>query len=330
MFEDSIYLLYTHPILYQTFLLIGVIECIIVLFKSLHWLLKSIYTFYLSQPINLRVTGDWAVITGCTDGIGKGYTEKLASLGFNLVLLSRTQEKLETQSALLKEKYKIQTLIIQIDFSDAGQDLYQSIAMKLNGLDIGILINNVGVSTEYPGYFCDEENQIEDIKNMIFVNCHSFLRMTHMVLPGMLDRNRGVIINISSGSGVHPIPLLSNYSGTKAFIQKTSQALNYEYKSYNILIQTLSPYLVSTNMSRFKKSRIFIPNVHQFINHSIRSIGRHNDTSGYFSHEVIAVARFYWPVWFDQWFIFKLLLSRRLYGRKRKAKQLAENKTKLL
>ena len=325
MLQDSIYLLLTLPILYQTFLLIGAIKCLIVLLKSLHWLLKSFYTFYLSEPINFRTAGDWAVITGCTDGIGKGYTERLASMGFNVVLLSRTQGKLEKQSDELKEKYKIQTIVIKIDFSVASQELYQSIEQKLKELDIGVLVNNVGMLNEYPLYFCDEENQLEDIKKMIFVNCLSFLRMTHMILPGMLDRNRGVIINISSGSGVQGVSLLSNYSGTKALVKKTSQAISYEYKTSNIFIQTLTPYLVSTKMSRFRKPHFFIPNVQQFINQSFRSIGRYSNTTGYFSHEVIAVLRFYWPVWFDKWFINMLLKSRMIYGKRKKGKQLIEN-----
>ena len=330
MVNDSIYFLYTRPMLYQTFLLIGAIKCLIFLFKSTHWLLKYIHTFYFSKVINLRVAGEWAVVTGCTDGIGKGYTEKLASLGFNIILLSRTMEKLETQSAYLKEKYKIQTIVIKIDFSKTNQELYQSIATKLNGLEIGILVNNVGISTEYPIFFCDEENQLEDIKKIIHVNCQSFLMMTHMILPGMLDRNSGYIINISSGSGIHPVPLLNNYSGTKAFIQKTSQAISYEYKSTNIVIQTVSPYLVSTNMSGFKKSHLFIPNVTQFIEQSIRTVGRFNETTGYFSHEIIALIRHYLPAFIDQWISFSVLIQRRMYARKKKQKEVVKNETNII
>ena len=257
------------------------------------------------------------MVTGCTDGIGKGYTEMLAGQGMNIVLMSRSLDKLETQSSFLKEKYKINTLVIQIDFSNASRELYRSVSIKLARLDIGVLVNNVGKSVEYPHYFCDESNKLEDIETMLNVCCSSFLNMTHMVLPGMLERKRGVIINVSSGAGLQPIPLLNIYSACKAFMKMTSLALYREYKSSNLVIQTVTPFLVTTKLSRVRKSRLFIPNVDQFIQHSMRTIGEYSNTTGYFSHEIIAGVREMVPVCLDQWFFFSTVMRRLKYGKRK-------------
>lgn len=86
--------------------------------KSGWSLLNNLGTFFLgSGKLNLKKYGSWAVVTGCTDGIGKAYTEVLAKLGLNVVLISRSKDKLEEQAKFLKEKYSIQTKVIAADFT---------------------------------------------------------------------------------------------------------------------------------------------------------------------------------------------------------------------
>ena len=311
------YFYITHPVLYRTILLIGATKCIITTLNFLYWLVWSLYIFYCSPPPDITSRGEWGVVTGCTDGIGKGYTEMLASQGMNIVLMSRSLDKLDAQSIYLKEKYKINTLVIQIDFSNASREMYRSVSLKLAQLDIGVLVNNVGKSVEYPHFFCDESNKLEDIEIMLNVCCSSFLKMTHMILPGMLERKRGVVINISSGAGLQPIPLLNIYSASKAFMKMTSLAWYREYGSSNLLIQTVTPFLVTTKLSRVRKSRLFIPNVNEFIQHSMRTIGEYSITTGYFSHEIIAGIRETVPVFIDQWFFFNTVMKRLKYGKRK-------------
>jgi 17beta-estradiol 17-dehydrogenase / very-long-chain 3-oxoacyl-CoA reductase len=78
--------------------------------------IKNVYTFTFGG-INLKKYGDWAVATGCTDGIGKAYAEKLAKKGLNIVLLSRSLDKLNELSIFITEKYKVKTKVIAVDFT---------------------------------------------------------------------------------------------------------------------------------------------------------------------------------------------------------------------
>ena len=78
--------------------------------------IKNVYTFQFGG-INLKKYGDWAVVTGCTDGIGKAYAEKLAKKGLNIVLLSRSFDKLNELSIFITEKYKVKTKVIAVDFT---------------------------------------------------------------------------------------------------------------------------------------------------------------------------------------------------------------------
>ncbi|MEJ1278472.1 hydroxysteroid (17-beta) dehydrogenase 12 [Cricetulus griseus] len=115
--------------------------------------------------------GEWAVVTGGTDGIGKSYAEELAKRGMKIVLISRSQDKLDQVSSEIKEKFKVETRTIAVDFT--LDDIYDKIKTGLAGLEIGVLVNNVGMSYEYPEYFLE----VPDLDNV-----------TRLVLPGMVER----------------------------------------------------------------------------------------------------------------------------------------------
>lgn len=109
--------------------------------------LSNIGTFLFGiGGVNLRsFKGRWAVVTGCTDGIGKAYAEQMAKNGINVVLISRTLEKLNEQAKEIADKYKVETKVIAADFTEANS-IYPNIKTQLADLDIGILVNNVGMS----------------------------------------------------------------------------------------------------------------------------------------------------------------------------------------
>lgn len=95
--------------------------------------------------VNVKSYGKWAVVTGCTDGIGKAYTEQLAKRGLSIVLISRTLEKLNEQARDLQDRFKVETKVIAADFTQPDS-IYPNIRTQLADLDIGILVNNVGMS----------------------------------------------------------------------------------------------------------------------------------------------------------------------------------------
>ncbi|CAG2177005.1 unnamed protein product [Oppiella nova] len=113
--------------------------------------------------------------------------------------------------------------------------------------EIHVLVNNVSICypKERPEYFTEIPNLSQFIESIINVNIKACTRLTALVLPRMVAKGRGVIINLSSMSALYPIPLLAIYSATKVYIDYLSRCLHQEYKSKGIVIQSL----MSTNMS---------------------------------------------------------------------------------
>ncbi len=176
-------------------------------------------------------------MTGAGDGIGKSYCEQLAKRGLNIVLVSRTLSKLETVAKEIETNYNVETKIIVVDFTKE-EGIYEKIEESIEGLEIGILVNNVGMIQEVPDYFITFSRQF--FKDLINCNVMSMINMTRIVLPQMVDRKKGLIINIGSMASIVPAPLLNVYAASKAFVNKFSDDLRSEYKSQGITIQTVN------------------------------------------------------------------------------------------
>ncbi|XP_029607574.1 very-long-chain 3-oxoacyl-CoA reductase-A isoform X1 [Salmo trutta] len=229
--------------------------------------------------------GKWAVVTGATDGIGKVYAEKLAGKGFAMMLISRSQDKLDDVARQLEEQYKVETRTIAVDFGLS--DIYPKIEAGLAGLEIGVLVNNVGISYPYPEYFLHIPDLDNFITNMINVNMTSVCQMTRLVLPRMVQRSKGVVLNISSASGMYPVPLLTVYSSSKAFVDFFSRGLQEEYKAKGIIVQSVLPFFVATKMTRIKKPTLDKPTPERYVAAELTTIGLQGQTNGYFPHAVM-------------------------------------------
>ena len=178
--------------------------------------------------------------------------------------------------------------ILAIDFSVEDTDIYGAIEQEMATLHkIAILINNVGICYpgEKPEYFLEIEGLDEFITRIINVNVLCMTRMIAMVLPRMVRERRGLVLNMSSTSGITPTPFLSLYSATKSFIIHLSQALNLEYKRQGVLIQCLCPHYVSTKMSHNKKVSFWCPTAKTYVENAIKHIGYGLDC-GYFGHSL--------------------------------------------
>ncbi|GLD61557.1 very-long-chain 3-oxoacyl-CoA reductase-A-like protein [Lates japonicus] len=229
--------------------------------------------------------GKWAVVTGATDGIGKSYAEELARRGFAMMLISRSQDKLDDVAKSLEEQYKVETRTIAVDFGKT--DIYSKIEAGLTGLEIGVLVNNVGVSYPYPEYYLHIPDLDNFITNMINVNMTSVCQMTRLVLPRMAERSKGVILNISSASGMYPVPLLTVYSATKAFVDFFSRGLQEEYRRQGIIIQSVLPFFVATKMTRIRKPTLDKPTPERYVAAELTTVGLQSQTNGYFPHAVM-------------------------------------------
>ena len=196
----------------------GYAAVLYVLAKLLTYLSK-----YVRSPLDVNKLGEWSLVTGATDGIGglimrthynlfgifvesagKGLCEELARRGQNVVLVSRTVSKLQQCAQELETKYKVKTKIIDIDFSseaniqqrieaDTQVGRYMMSYVKYEpldtqGLSIGLLINNVGMSYDHPEYFLEIEDGAAKCQALIDLNINSMLKVTRAVLPSMVAR----------------------------------------------------------------------------------------------------------------------------------------------
>ncbi|CAG7819503.1 unnamed protein product [Allacma fusca] len=253
-------------------------------------LFNVIYNTWLGQWLghntDLRKMGKWAVVTGATDGIGKAYAQELARLGIDVVLISRTLEKLEKTAAEIESQYNVNTKVIAIDFTQ-GCEIYDKIRKELEDLEVGILINNVGMAYPYPEYFLDMPNGDKLCQDMIFCNVMSVTMMMRVVMPGMAQRRRGVVVNMASLSAITPTPLMSLYGASKAFMDKLTRDLVTEYKDTGIIVQSLLPGYVATNMSRIRISSYTAPSPNEYTQVALKTIGLQTRSAAYPPHRVM-------------------------------------------
>lgn len=185
--------------------------------RTLLGVLKWVYVSFLRPAKNLKKYGSWAVVTGPTDGIGKGFAFQLARKGLNLILVGRNPDKLKDVSDSIKLKFaNTQIKSVVVDFSGDLDDGVKRVKEAIEGLDVGVLINNVGVSYPYARFFHEVDEQL--LQNLIKVNVEGTSKITHAVLPNMVKRRKGAIVNIGSGAAIviPSDPLYSVYAATKA------------------------------------------------------------------------------------------------------------------
>lgn len=252
-------------------------------------LVKGIYSTFIAHifrlNLNLGKTGKWAVVTGSTDGIGKAYAFQLAQRGLNIVLISRTASKLQAVATEIKERYPVEIKIIAADFTRS--DIYENIGQELEGLDVGVLVNNVGMSYEYPEFLTKYPDVEKFSETLVTINITSVNRMTMMVLPGMEERRRGIIINVSSLSAALPTPLLTLYAATKSYVESFSRSLDLEVKERGVRVQCVLPGFVVTNLSKIKRSSWMVPNPTTYVRQAIGTVGVEDRTGGYSAHKLL-------------------------------------------
>ena len=227
----------------------------------------SVYRAKFRAPHNLvkRYGKGWAVVTGATDGIGKAAAWHLARRGLNVLLVSRTQSKLDETKTEISEKFPtVSVKTCQVDFSNFDAESQKRVSQVLADLGDGglaILVNNVGISYDFPMLF--HELSEDRVLDMIRLNIDSTTYMTRIALNLMKDRKggarRGAIVNIGSAAGSTSNPLLTQYSAAKAYVQRLSEGLAVEYGPLGIDVQVHVPFFIVSKLSKFKRSSFFVP-----------------------------------------------------------------------
>ncbi|KAJ6903838.1 very-long-chain 3-oxoacyl-CoA reductase 1-like [Populus alba x Populus x berolinensis] len=258
------------------------------LLKFLSATLKWVYVSFLRPAKNLKKYGSWALVTGPTDGIGKGFAFQLARKGLNLVLVGRNPEKLKDVSSSIQSKYSnVQIKNVVVDFSGDIDEGVQKIKETIEGLDIGVLINNVGVSYPYARFFHEVDEGL--LKDLIKVNVEGTTKVTQAVLHGMLKRKKGAIVNIGSGAAIviPSDPLYAVYAATKAYIDQFSRCLYVEYKKSGIDVQCQVPLYVATKMASIRRSSFWVPSSDGYARAGLRAIGYEPRCTPYWPHSLL-------------------------------------------
>ncbi|XP_052159229.1 very-long-chain 3-oxoacyl-CoA reductase 1-like [Oryza glaberrima] len=223
---------------------------------ALAFRLASHLCLCLRRPRDLRRRyGAWAVVTGPTSGIGRSVALELARRGLNLVLVGRDPAKLRDVSEAISKLGGggVETRSVVFDLALAstaeGDEAVRRLREAVAGLDVGVVVNNAGVARPCAVYL--HEAEAEAWVRMIRVNLWAVTEVTAAVLPGMVARGRGAVVNIGSGSteAIPSFPLYSVYAATKRYVAEFSRSLYVEYKSKGIDVQCQAPLFVATNMT---------------------------------------------------------------------------------
>mmetsp|Transcript_896 Transcript_896/g.1988 ORF Transcript_896/g.1988 Transcript_896/m.1988 type:complete len:341 (+) Transcript_896:3-1025(+) len=254
----------------------------LVLLSYAYGLLKGVYARCLRGGKNLKKYGSWAVVTGATDGIGKAMAFEFARKGLNVVLISRSEDKLQACAEELKAKHSVEVKTLAVDYGRFDAATRTTVDFFLKDLDIGILVNNVGISYPFTKYF--HELSDENVTQLISLNVDSTTWMTRIVLPGMLSRKRGSIVNIGSAAGVSTSPLLAQYGAAKAYVSMFSKAMNAELRSKNIHVQCQVPMFVATKLAKIKRASLFVASPAGYARAAAAAIGYETVVSPFWSH----------------------------------------------
>ncbi|XP_068116188.1 inactive hydroxysteroid dehydrogenase-like protein 1 isoform X2 [Hyperolius riggenbachi] len=241
--------------------------------------------------------GQWAVVTGATDIIGRAYAEELASRGLNIILMCSNRQELRSVSDAIAETYGVNTSFLHVDFSQ-GHQAYHSISEALTDVDVGILVNNARVFCEDPPYIMSVPQ--DKVWEIINVNVAAAVMMVHIVLPGMVERRRGAIVNVCPGSASRRRDL-SQIAASKAYLATFSKQLQCEVQSSGIFVQLLTPLCVgdrqaaSTGILRYLP--VFAPSSQVYARHAVRTLGITSRTTGYWAHSLQLLACQWIPDW---------------------------------
>lgn len=197
--------------------------------------------------MSIHLKGKTAIITGASRGIGKAIAETSASLGINLSIAARQEAPLKETADKIARKYKVEVVAIPCDVAKLEdlEELVNITREKFGRIDI--LINNAGVSSQYPF----QEQPLEDFERLAHTNYLGYVRLIRLVINDMLKQKSGAIINMVSGSTLcDPLPRnFIVYSSLKVGLRAFSKGLFWELRDYGIKVTSILPGVTDTDLT---------------------------------------------------------------------------------
>src|SRR4051812_42919926 len=195
--------------------------------------------------IVMAATRPVALVTGASAGIGRELAKILAREGHDLVLVARREPELTALAAELKEQYAADSRVITADLSKAraAQTLVKELGPTMT---VDVLVNNAGFGGH--GAFWERERDAD--LRQIAVNVTALTDLTRLLLPGMVERHRGRILNVASTAAFQPGPFMAVYYATKAYVLSFSEALSEELSGTGVTVTCLCPGVTKTEFQK--------------------------------------------------------------------------------
>ena len=185
----------------------------------------------------------FALITGASSGIGACFARALAARGRPLVLVARSKDKLEALAREIITKHSVRIEVIEQDLGLEGAAQRLAATLTERGIEVDLLVNNAGFGAQGQFWKLSLDRQVE----MLRLNIMTLTELAYLLLPAMVERRGGGIINVSSTASFQPIPYTSVYAATKAYVTSFSMGLAEEAAEYGVRVLALCPGGTATN-----------------------------------------------------------------------------------
>ncbi|WP_407541363.1 SDR family oxidoreductase [Deinococcus radiomollis] len=235
----------------------------------------------MTQPEPVRSSSDrpgpvprpTALVTGASGGIGEALAVQLAGRGVNLILVARTESKLQALAETLRRQHGVRADVVALDLADktAPQQLHE--AVDALGLQADFLINNAGFASFGEFHALPLAEQLD----MLQVNIVTLTELTHRFLPGMVSRGRGRVLNVASTAAFMPGPLMAVYYASKAYVLSFSEALDEELRGTGVSVTALCPGPVETGFqarAQMEDSRLLSSAVNRVTMLSVEEVAK--------------------------------------------------------
>ena len=196
------------------------------------------------------MTAPVALITGASAGLGVDFARQLSAKGKRLVLAARRKDRLDALAAELGN-----ARAVEMDLSEAGAVDRLLAELASHGEHVELLVNNAGFGLT--GRFAELDGRRQ--RQMIDLNCGALVELAHAVLPGMIERKSGAILNVASTAAFQPGPGMAVYFATKAFVLSFSEALHEEAKNHGVVVSALCPGPTATEFGEVAGFRASSP-----------------------------------------------------------------------
>lgn len=182
-----------------------------------------------------------ALITGATSGLGLSYADYFASKGYDLIITGRREELIKSNARRLQDQYKVQAEAVIADLST--EDGVHRLISFIGDRKIDVLVNNAGFGLK-PEFV---HTPVKDVERILYLQVWCVTKLTHFVLKGMVQRNSGTIINISSDGAFAVLPHNVLYSSTKLYIVNFTEGLHMELAGTNVHVQAVCPGFIDSH-----------------------------------------------------------------------------------